>query len=141
MEGMFSHIKLFYKDYMHFASRSRIMLEMVIVDAAILAFIAYKISQIDNVRTLWTGGMAFSATLAGFSYFLICWTVTFMGPILSPPIILTISEVASLAITLPLLMRIILSQVSATSYMRWELITMSFVFLRSLSTFLKIFDS
>ena len=79
MEGMFSHIKLFYKDYMHFASRSRIMLEMVIVDAAILAFIAYKISQIDNVKTLWTGGMAFSATLAGFSYFLICWTVTFMG--------------------------------------------------------------
>lgn len=79
MEKMFSHIKLFYKDYMHFASRSRIMLEMVVVDAAILAFIAYKISQIDHVKTLWTGGTAFSATLAGFSYFIICWTVTFMG--------------------------------------------------------------
>jgi ABC-2 type transport system permease protein len=79
MEKMFSHIKLFYKDYMHFASRSRIMMEMVVVDAAILAFIAYKISQIDHVKTLWTGGTAFSATLAGFSYFLICWTVTFMG--------------------------------------------------------------
>ena len=79
MEKMFSHIKLFYKDYMHFASRSRIMMEMVVVDAAILAFIAYKISQIDHVKTLWTGGTAFSATLAGFSYFIICWTVTFMG--------------------------------------------------------------
>ena len=79
MEKMFSHIKLFYKDYMHFASRSRIMLEMVVVDAAILAFIAYKILQIDHVKTLWTGGTAFSATLAGFSYFIICWTVTFMG--------------------------------------------------------------
>ena len=79
MEKMFSHIKLFYKDYMHFASRSRIMLEMVVVNAAILAFIAYKISQIDHVKTLWTGGTAFSATLAGFSYFIICWTVTFMG--------------------------------------------------------------
>jgi ABC-2 type transport system permease protein len=79
MEGMFSHIKIFYKDYMHFASRSRIMLEMVIVGAAILAFIAYKISQIDGIKALWTGGTAFSATLAGFSYFFICWTVTFMG--------------------------------------------------------------
>ena len=58
MEKMFSHIKLFYKDYMYFASRSRIMLEMVVVNAAILAFIAYKISQIDHVKTLWTGGTA-----------------------------------------------------------------------------------
>ena len=79
MDVELSHIKLFYKDYMHFATRSRIMLEMIAVDAAILAFIAYKVSQIDKVKTLWTGGTAFSATLAGFSYFIICWTVTFMG--------------------------------------------------------------
>ncbi|WMT50581.1 MAG: ABC transporter permease subunit [Ferroplasma sp.] len=79
MEEEFQHIKIFYKDYMHFASRSRIMLEMIVVDAAILAFIAYKISQIGHVKTIWTRGTAFSATLGGFSYFIICWTVTFMG--------------------------------------------------------------
>lgn len=79
MRETFRHVKTFYKDYMHFASRSRIMLEMVVVDAAILAFIAYKISQINHIKTIWTGSTAFSATWAGFSYFIICWTVTFMG--------------------------------------------------------------
>ena len=75
----FSHMKIFYKDYMHFASRSRIMLEMIAVDASILAFMAYQISQINNLKTIWTDSTEFSATIAGFSYFFICWTVTFMG--------------------------------------------------------------
>ncbi|KPV47124.1 hypothetical protein SE19_02420 [Acidiplasma aeolicum] len=79
MKSEFSHMKIFYKDYMHFASRSRIMLEMVIVDAAILAFIAYRISQISNLKALWPNGTAFSATFAGFAYFFVCWTATFMG--------------------------------------------------------------
>jgi len=79
MTNSFRQVRSFYKDYMHFAFRSRTMLFMVVIAASISALAAYNISTIHNLRSMFPTGQSFSVAFSGLSYFYIAWTVTFMG--------------------------------------------------------------